>query len=285
VAPLPAAPEDRPAFAGAVPTVWEVPPRNPHFVGRAEMLRALRQRLRSGKHTLVVQALYGLGGVGKTQLAIEYAYRFASDYDVVWWLDAEQPVLLGSQLAALAERLGVSDGGPTEQTLRNLVDALRRRDDWLLVFDNAQRPQDLTGYLPGGAGHVLVTSRQPGWGALGGRLEVDVLARHEMVALLRHRLPDLGAWLADQMADELGDLPLAAAQASGYLESTGLPAEDYLRRFRDHRGSLLAKGDVLGYQGRLDTTWKLSMDQLKWVIHFTARPVGPLDAGAGKPRP
>jgi hypothetical protein len=70
--------------------VWRVPPRNPHFTGRDGMLAELRRRLRVGEETLVVQALYGLGGVGKTQLATEYAHRFAADYQLVWWIDAEQ---------------------------------------------------------------------------------------------------------------------------------------------------------------------------------------------------
>jgi len=85
-------------------------------------------------------------------------------------------------------------------------------------FDNAERPQDLAPYLPGGAGHVLATSRRPGWGALGSRLEVDVLARPETVALLQRRIPELDGRLADQLAAELGDLPLAAEQAAAYLK-------------------------------------------------------------------
>src|SRR3954452_7596667 len=74
---------DRPGFAGVLPAVWKVPPRNPRFTGRDGMLTELRRRLRTGEGTLVVQALYGLGGVGKTQLALEYAHRFAADYDLI----------------------------------------------------------------------------------------------------------------------------------------------------------------------------------------------------------
>ncbi|HEV3496742.1 MAG TPA: FxSxx-COOH system tetratricopeptide repeat protein, partial [Actinomycetes bacterium] len=139
----------------------------------------------------------------------------------------------------------------------------RGRDRWLLVFDNANHPQDVAGLRPGGAGHVLVTSRFPGRGALGGRLEVDVLARAETIALLRAWIPDLDEELADKLAAELGDLPLAAAQAAGYLEQTDLPAIDYLRRFRTRRADLLARGDVLGYSGRVDTAWALSVERLR----------------------
>src|SRR3712207_5991786 len=226
------------------------------------MLAELRRRLGAGEATLVVQALYGLGGVGKTQLAIEYAHRFAADYDLVWWLDAEQPALIADQLAALAARLGLPPGSTVADTVERLLAELRGRDRWLLVFDNADHPQDIADYQPGGAGHVLVTSRSPGWGALGGRLEVDVLARAETIALLRARIPTMSEELADKLAAELGDLPLAAAQAAGYLEQTDLPAADYLRRFRTRRMTLLSRGEVVGYSGRIDTAWALSLEQL-----------------------
>ena len=237
----------RPGFAGRRPAVWRVPPRNPRFTGRDGMLAELRRRLRAGEAALVVQALYGLGGVGKTQLAIEYAHRFAADYDLVWWIDAEQPVLIPDQLAGLAARLDLPAGPTVAATVDRLLAELGGRDRWLLIFDNAERPQDIADYRPGGAGHVLITSRSPGWGALGGRLEVDVLARAETVALLRARIPALGEELADKLAAELGDLPLAAAQAAGYLEQTDLPPADYLRRFRTRRADLLARGEVVGY--------------------------------------
>jgi TIR domain/Tetratricopeptide repeat len=257
------APSDKPGFAGALPTEWKVPPRNPRFTGRDGMLTELRRRLHSGEATLLVQALYGLGGVGKTQLAIEYAHRFAADYDLVWWVDAEQPVLIPEQLATLAARLDLPSGPTVADTVERLLAELRDRDGWLLAFDNAERSADITDYRPGGAGHVLITSRSPGWGALGGRLEVDVLTRAETIALLRARIPALDEELADKLAAELGDLPLAAAQAAGYLEQTELPAVDYLRRFRTRRATLLARGEVPCYHGRIDTTWGLSLERLR----------------------
>jgi class 3 adenylate cyclase len=243
--------------------IWNAPARNPHFTGRQDVLAELRRRLEAGDGRLAVQALYGMGGVGKTQLALEYAHRGAPEYDVVWWIDAEQPALVPSQLAALSTRLGLAAGPSVPDTVDRLMADLRERSRWLLIFDNAERPADIAGYLPAGAnGHVLITTRYPAWGALGGRVEVDVLDRAETIALLRGRLPTLDEDLADQLAAELGDLPLAAAQAAAYLEQSDLSPAEYLRRFRSRRASLLARGDVLGH-GRVDATWALSVERLR----------------------
>src|SRR3954469_25182254 len=153
---------DRPGFAGVLPAVWKVPPRNPRFTGRAGMLTELRRRLRTEQGTLVVQALYGLGGGGKSPSAIEDAHRFTADYDLVWWIDAEQPVLIPEQLAALAAQLDLPAGPTVAATVERLLAELRGRNRWLLLFDNAERPGDVADFRPGGAGHVLITSRYPG---------------------------------------------------------------------------------------------------------------------------
>ena len=151
-------------------------------------------------------------------------------------------------------------------TPRSVVDRviaeLSGRSGWLLIFDNAERPDDIARYRPAGSGDILVTSRYPAWGAVGERVEVDVLARADTVTMLMAWIAGLTPDVAADLATELGDLPLAAAQAAGYLEQTGLPPEDYLQRFRAARATLLARGDVLDYRGRVATTWDLSLDRL-----------------------
>jgi DNA-binding XRE family transcriptional regulator len=228
-----------PGLAGGMPRVWNIPARNPGFTGRDGLLKAVRDRLLAGD-AAVVQALHGMGGVGKTQLAAEYAHRFAGTYDLAWWVNAEQAGLIGDQVAALGLALGCIPPGAGAGVVRAVVLAeLRARGRWLLVFDNAGSPADVAAWLPGGGGHVLITSREQGWAELAAPVEVDVLARVESVALLRHRITGLAAVDADRLAAGLGDLPLALAQAAAFMAATGMPAGQYLELLQARAGQLL----------------------------------------------
>jgi hypothetical protein len=224
---------------GRVRRVWNIPARNPGFTGRDGLLAAVRERLLAGDKA-VVRAFQGMGGVGKTQLAIEYAHRFADDYDLAWWVNSEQAGLIGDQFAALGAALGCVEAGSGVEVVRAAVlGELRERGRWLLVFDNAEKPADIAGWLPGGGGHVLITSRERTWAEIAAPVEVDVLSRDESVALLRDRIAGLGAAGADRLADQLGDLPLAVAQAAGFMAETGTSAAQYLDLLRTRAGKLL----------------------------------------------
>jgi NB-ARC domain len=154
------------------------------FTGREELLGEIRSRL-TGGGPVVVAALHGMGGVGKTQLAVEYAWRHASDYTLVWWVDAEHVAVLTEQVAALVARLGLPATGSVTDDAAAVLDALRRHRSWLLIFDNAEDPAMLRPWLPGGTGHVLITSRTPTWAALATSVDVDVLSTGEAVHFLQ----------------------------------------------------------------------------------------------------
>jgi hypothetical protein len=257
--------ESGPRLPGVLPAVWNVGPRNPGFVGRDAALVAVRERLRSGA-TAVVQALHGLGGVGKTQLAIEYAHRYADGYDLVWWVNAEQPSLIGDQYAALAGELGLI--GPhvdTASAVSAVHSYLRGHGRWLLVLDNAESPGDIRGWLPAGPGHVLITSRNPGWGELAACVEVDVLPRADSAALLRTQRPGLAETQADRLAAALGDLPLALAQVGGFLAETGMPAAQYLDLLTTRAGELLDQSAPDAHPRSLAAAIRLSTDRLAEV--------------------
>lgn len=247
------------------PGAWNVGPRNPGFVGRDDMLGHVRERLRSGG-TAVVQALHGMGGVGKTQVAIEYAHRYAADYDVVWWVSAEEAGLIGEQYAALAVELGLT---PPRADTASAVGALRRylreHSRWLLLLDNAESTTDLRAWLPAGPGHTLITSRNPGWGELAARVEIDVLPRPESVALIQVSRSGVGATEADRLAEALGDLPLALAQAARFLAETGMPVGCYLSLLETRAEELLDQSPPESHPHSLTAAIRLATDRLAEV--------------------
>jgi tetratricopeptide (TPR) repeat protein len=254
---------NRPGSRERMLRVWNIPARNPGFTGRDGLLAAVRERLVAGD-TAVVQAFQGMGGVGKTQLAIEYAHRFADGYDLAWWVNAEQGGLIGDQFAALGMAVGcVQPGAATEVVRAAVLGEVRRRDRWLLVFDNAQDPGDLETWLPGGTGHVLVTSRAPRWAEVAVPVEVDVLDRSESVALLRDRVPGLPEADADQVADAVGDLPLALAQAAAYLTETRMPARQYAGLLGTRAAQLMGEGRPPSYPRPLVAVTVLALDRLR----------------------
>jgi transcriptional regulator with XRE-family HTH domain len=250
------------AVRSARPRVWNIPARNPGFTGRDDLLAEVRELLLAGDKT-AVQALHGMGGVGKTQLAAEYAHRFAGTYDLAWWINAEQGGLIGDQVAALGLALGcVQPGAGTEAVRAAVLAELRHRGRWLLVFDNAEDPADVTPWLPGGGGHVLITSRQRGWDEVAAPVEVDVLARAESVAILQTRVAALAGADADRLAAELGDLPLAIAQAAAFMADTGMTADEFLMLLRTRAGQLLDQGAPGSYPQSLAAATGLIADRL-----------------------
>ena len=170
--------------------------RNPHFTGRDALLDELHAKLTDGRVALT--AMRGMGGVGKTQLALEYAYRHAGDFDLVWWLRAEEPATLLEDYAALAGPLGLAQAGESElaAVAAAVCQELARRDRWLLVFDNANAPDEIEPLLPrGGGGRVLITSRNPSW-PFAAPLDVPTFSREPPCsscwsgpASTMHRLP------------------------------------------------------------------------------------------------
>ncbi|MEV0751261.1 FxSxx-COOH system tetratricopeptide repeat protein [Streptosporangium sp. NPDC050280] len=257
-----------PRFPGTRPPVWNLPTRNATFTGRNAVLERLRDQIVGSSRTVVLpQAVYGLGGVGKTQVALEYAHRFMADYDVVWWIPAEHLDQINPVMAELAPLLRLRVGDNVAEAAQAAREALRRGDpyeNWLLIFDNADNPRDLERFLPSGAGHVLITSRNTDWSRMAEPLEVDVFTRQESVEHLLRRAPGLAPEDADRVARALGDLPLAIEQAGAWLEQTGMPARQYVEQLEERLTEVLALAEPRSdYPVPVVATWNLSFDRLR----------------------
>lgn len=262
--------------------LWNIPyPRNPFFIGRDELLAQLHQQLHSGQATALSQpqAISGLGGIGKTQLAVEYAFQYRHDYQTVLWTlaDSRESFVLG--YIAIAKLLNLPEKEAQEQA--RVIEAvktwLQMHRDWLLILDNADEPDLVLPFLPPVlGGHLLLTTRASALGRLAHRLEVEtfspalgalfVLRRAGIIAPdaeLAQALPQ-DQELAVQIVQNLGGLPLALDQAGGYLETTGCGLLAYQRLYQQRSADLMRE-----YRGvptehpPAATTWSLSFARVE----------------------
>jgi hypothetical protein len=248
--------------------VWgNLPPRNGDFTGREDLLDALDRQLRRQQVTAVLpQALHGMGGVGKSQIATEYAYRHRADFDVVWFVPAEQPSQILRALIELGGKLDLDLGPDANSAVRAVQQALQAGapyPNWLLIFDNAETIDTVRPYLPhGGTGKVLITSRNEDWTNVADTLEIGVFDRAESVALLRKRNVDMTDEEANSLAEILDDLPLAIGQAAAWRATTGMPVAEYLDLLARKRAELSELAHREDYEVAVAAAWTVALERL-----------------------
>jgi len=245
-------------FPGTEPLWFRAPVRNARFTGRTQDLQRLRRELRAeGRAVVLPVALQGLGGIGKTQLALEYVHRFKSSYDLIWWIQADPPQFIDTALTDLGVELKLSSEVTATEGVRATLEALRRGTltrRWLLVFDNADDLAHVQNFLPqGGGGHLLLTSRNPDWAERANPIQVDVFQREESVAHLRGRAGAITSEQAGRVAQALGDLPIAVAAAGAWLSETGTSVVEYLNAIERHGAGTRS----------VQATWDLSLQRLQ----------------------
>jgi tetratricopeptide (TPR) repeat protein len=200
---------------------------------------------------------------------VEHVYRHHTDYDLVWCVNGEQPASLLADLAALAGQLGLAADASQEAQVSALRDWFERHQHWLLVLDNVDDPQAVVELLPRSpTGQVVITSRTGvGWERLATVLSVDVLAPTDAAGLLLARAEETGPAneaAATTLAATLDGLPLALEQAGAYVAATGtVTLADYAELFATRAPELLTRGQPLGYQHTVATTWALALQRLR----------------------
>ncbi|MCL1872558.1 MAG: tetratricopeptide repeat protein [Clostridiales bacterium] len=242
-----------------------LPDRNPHFTGREEILEEIHNNFQTGQTVSLRQTVAGLGGVGKTQTAIEYAYRYAGDYNDIWWVNAEN----GPQEAyrdfakskALLPALEEAGWPAVLEAVKNWFD---QNEPFLFIYDNAEDFDLLTDCLPRFKGHVLITTRQD-HSPLGKSVDITVFRQEEATAFISERLGCDEGKDAAELAKRLGYLPLALEQAVAYITATHESCGDYLQLLEKYGNKLFDEraSTVYGYAETVNTTWRISFDKIK----------------------
>ncbi|MFF5075812.1 tetratricopeptide repeat protein [Actinoplanes sp. NPDC000266] len=259
-------PSAAPDIAGRLTNLPRPPVRL--FVGREQALAALDEVMAAGRG-VIAQAVHGLGGVGKSEMALQYAHRHRDRYQVRWWVSCDNPDTITTSLAELTTRVNADlmvTATPLEAAAW-AVGWLQNQSGWLLILDNVEELADveqLLGQLD--TGHVLITTRRDlAWEQLiDGCLRLDLLDREAAVRLLLERSGQTDRPTAAELAEELGYLPLALQQAAGYLQQTRTPIATYLDWLRSQPEQVLNAIAVGARAERaVAQVWLVTLDRLQ----------------------
>ena len=244
-----------------VDPLTNIPPRNRLFTGREGYIKNISRR--HGKGKAVTVALRGLGGIGKTQIALEYAYRHLGDYSITWWIQAESEIQMRADLMSLGGSLGLPSTGGND--ISEILVELTKRKNWLIIFDNAPDKESLYGFVPRGRSRcdVLITSRSRDWAEIAETVDVSEMEPRESTDFLAKRTGRRDEDVA-HLASTLGHLPLALAQAGAYIYSHNISIRNYLSLYREAAARMLAARPFpIDYPKSVAATWLLHFDVLK----------------------
>lgn len=256
--------------------LWNVPhARNPFFLGREPVLESIQSALNKVKSLSICQAISGLGGIGKTQTAVEYAYRSKANYRAIFWAVADTEITLSSAYLEMAKILQLPGWDGQNQNL--IIDAVKQwletTDRWLLILDNADSPPILKRFLPlHNKGHILITSRARVFDFIGiaKTIELNELAPEDALHFLLERTGRDSSVAAETesarlLAAELGYLPLALEQSAAFILTNQSRFEHYLASYRHRKLELLQQGKphTSNYSETVGTTWALNFEKIE----------------------
>ena len=257
-------PGPRASFPGELP-FNNLPNRNAYFIGRENVLETIESSFTRNND---VFAISGLGGIGKTQIAIEYAYRYSGQYNSIWLINAETPDTLFSDLLKFAEvKCGLDAVTATSDIV---IEVVRRwtghNSKWLFIFDNAEEYATLKKYLPqnsAGQGKVIITSRNEFWDKTGSKaLEVEIFSEAEAIQFLQNRTRIKNDdETAKTLNNVLGALPLALEHAAAYISENEITYKKYIELFGKYKTKLLEQG-LSKNEISVAATWQVSINKI-----------------------
>jgi len=266
-----------------LPSVWNIPyPRNAVFTGREEILMRIQTQLQARQAAALSQpqAISGLGGIGKTQIAVEFAYQHRSDYEVVLWVlsDSRESLVSGYITVARLLNLPQKDEQDQEIIVRSAKTWLQTQSSWLLILDNADDLAMIREFIPSVfGGHLLLTTRAYSMGRLAKRIEVETMSQDVGALFLLRRVSlveehasldtalPADVALAREITRELDGLPLALDQAGAFIEESQCGLTEYLRLYRTRQTELLKErgGLVKDHPEPVATTWSMSFAKVE----------------------
>jgi len=274
-------PRNRPSFPGTkkVKFPGELPfnnlpeNRNPHFIGRIEVLKKIRSTFEQKEAVALTQAIAGLGGVGKTQVALEYAYTYGYEYERIWWINAEkeETIFASFQKFALKNEIIDRDTKESEIIIEAVRNWMQQHNNWLFIYDNAEEFENKEGrkfkdYLPRqntDRRHVLITSRNKRWEHLATVIALEVFSPEEATKFLASRTKLPHDEYQDELAKKLGYLSLALEQAGAYICHTdNCGYKEYLLLLDEYHLELFKDSPDTITKESVHATWNISFKKI-----------------------
>ena len=248
--------------------------RNPFFTGREEKLNSIKENFKKKDIVSLTQSITGLGGVGKTSIALEYAYKKFNDYKTIWWVNAEseQTTLDSFRDLGLKKKIIPEDANAAEiiEVVKNWFNDSENKS-WLFIYDNADADSFskwFVKYLPQAAnGHVIITTRS-NFFPHSEIINIDIFSVNETLSFLKKRTGKNGQGYSDDLAEVLAErlqyLPLALEQAAAYIEQTpDTTYQDYIDLIEKYGTNIFkTKNYLVDYASTIAITWKISMDKI-----------------------
>jgi len=257
----------KPRFPGTLPRIWNIPfLRNVNFTGRSGIFQDIEISMNSEITSSHVHVIYGLSGTGKTQVLVEYSYQFSKKYEIVWWINSESFETIFIHYLKLAEILDLDLSNEEEPEKK--IDTIRRwlesNGNWLLIFDNAKKPVDIINFIPRSySGDVLISSNYPTWGDLCEKTHLTKFDREESLDFIYKKTKQDCIDESGILAESLGDLPLALAQACAYIEAKGILISKYNDLYQKYQTKLLDRSVPPDYSLSLVKTIEMSYQEIK----------------------